>query len=70
MKEAVQTAKYFANEYRRERQYEEAKRAVRQALAKDEQVSMRVEELAAQERDSEKKDIKRLEEEEADRERE
>lgn len=47
MKEAVQTAKYFANEYRRERQYEEAKRAVRQALAKDEQVSMRGEELAA-----------------------
>lgn len=37
--------KYFANEYRRERWYKEAKHALRQALVDDEQAMMRVEDL-------------------------
>lgn len=53
MEAVVQTTRFLANEYWRERQYEEAERALRQALAEDEQARMRVKDLPAYERDRE-----------------
>lgn len=56
MKEVVQTTKYFANEYQRKRRYKEAEHALRQALTEDKQARIMVEDLVAQERDSEEEE--------------
>lgn len=44
------TTKYLANEYRRERLYEDAERALRKTFAEDGQARMRVEDLVTQAR--------------------